>query len=642
MCSKYLKILICIFFTLSIFSCKPVKYFINKKYKPLSITDQQINAVDQNLKYVDSIKPSLGIYFNSNVITKYASKSIKKEVQNLSDSNIKIHSFEPKLSFGKQGIMIKAPFSLTVHKMNVKLKGKMEGLTAVSSSNDSVFLYHAFKTLKITSVEFTKKKPGIKNRAIALLIKPFLKHFVDNLNGLYLKKPDKIATNLNETLTMNPKEIFTGKDVEIEGTETHVKKRISQTSLLIDEEGILIMLELDSVPKTNKDFLVKKRKGGKKSELNKKFKRYKTKYKKQWLERFEPLKEKTQISLSVTKTEISETFNQMFSKGFVYTQKINMPKESFDSKLEVKRSDVDCQKVRTKFSYPSFRGDACDWSCMKTVTVGVCPLCSRVRVEDPVCLATRNACRVKREAERIAWQTARETARIAHQAKNELAVTACNVWREANNFLALGRVKGNVSASGNAKINFSQFYLNEQLSGVLIKNTGGINMLVDSKISLRPADLGNIFMCYTNYDKHTKSNLKATISSSFTGASIQHQLEGESLKLILNFNPISYDATIRPSPLKAMLEDIKFTAKCPIFSGILNVTVPAAAVLSFTKMIKVSPEVELLLRGATKSEYTISPIVKTFKPISFKFNEERVEKLHVLWNEKNIEFRNQK
>lgn len=642
MCLKYLKILIYAFFALSIFSCKPVKYFINKKYKPLSITDQQINAVDQNLQYVDSIRPSLGVYVNSDIITKYASKSIKKEAQSLSDSNIKIHSFEPKLSLAKQGIMIKATFSITVHKVNVKLKGKIEGLTAVSSSNDSIFLYHAFKMLKVTSVEFTKKKPGIKNRAIALLIKPVLKHFIDNLNGLYLKKPDKIATNLNGALKMNPKEIFTGKDVEIEGTETSLEKLISQTSLLIDKEGILIMLELDSVPKTNRELLLKKRKAGKKSELNKKFKIYKTKYKKQWLERFEPLKEKTQISLSITKAEVSETFNRMFSKGFAYTQKINMPKESFDSKLEVKKSDVDCQKVRTKFSYPSFRGDACNWSCMRTVTVGVCPLCSRVRAEDPVCAATRNACRVKREAERVIWQAAREAARIAHQAKDELAVTACNVWRETNNFLALGRVKGNVYASGNAKINFSKLYLNEQLSGIFIKNTGGINMLVNSKISLRPADLGNIFMCYTNYDKHTNSDLKATISSSFTGASIRHQVEGENLKLILNFNPIRYDATIRPSPLKAMLEDIRFTVKCPIFSGILNVTVPAAAVLSFTKMIKVSPEVELLLRGATKSEYVISPIVKTFKPIPFKFNKERVEKLRILWNEKNIEFRNQK
>jgi hypothetical protein len=258
------------------------------------------------------------------------------------------------------------------------------------------------------------------------------------------------------------------------------------------------------------------------------------------------------------------------------------------------------------------------------------------RVEDPVCAASRRACRLRVEGERIAWQAARETARIAHQAENEAKVVACNVWRETMDFLALGRFKGDVSASGRATINLKSFNFNSDLSEISVKYSGGVDANLKSNLELKPVDLGYIFFCYSNYDKQTSSNMNINIPDATSKISISSSRLGENLILNIKLDKVSYNASINPSPLHSLLLNPQFRLQCPI-SNLLTLGTISVAAGEFLDLVKLAPEQKLLLLGQVKGSYGINAIQIPFKPIDFKINGEQKKSL-IFWNSKSIQF----
>lgn len=467
-------------------------------------------------------------------------------------------------------------------------------------------------------------------RVIAKLLVPILKNYIDNLNGYFLREPTAIYAAWGETYKVSPKQFFKGIDTEVVADTIIVSRFTKKNSIRINSTGISIIVELANIKQANNASPIAKTEAKTETELKKIFELYNAKFDSTWLSVFEPIDPKASITANISKAEISTILNEALSKPIILRQNFNIPATTFNQKLEVERGYINCQQVRTNFKYPAFNGDRCDWSCMRNVLGG--------RVEDPVCAASRRACRVRVEGQRIAWQAARETARIAHQTENEAKVAACNVWRETLDFLALGRFKGAVSGNGKAFIYLNSFSFAEDLSQLTLGFSGGLDGNLESDLTLNPVDLGHIFFCYSNYDKKINSKIVLNIPEANRKISIRSNREEENLNLNIKLDKVSYDAKINPSPLHSLLLDPQFAVKCPIRS-LLQLTTLGAAAGRFLGMVKLAPEQELLLLGSVKGEYGIEEMKIPFRPIKFKVNNGQYVKSTIFWNSKSILFR---
>lgn len=631
---QFLKTVILVVAALNLFSCKPVKMYVNREFPPISTIDQQYASTDVNLKELNDFNSHIGVHIDKDVINQYLPKELKKAAEAVKSDDVILKSIAPKLSFDKQGIFVAADFLINIPKYNADIEGTFSGVTALSTVKDSLYLRNAIQSLKVSNVKFLKR-PKLSGKALAKLITPILKHFIDNANGEIFKKPTVINIGWGEVYKLKLKEIFKDQNTEVSIDSIMVSRFVKKTSIRVKSEGISLMAELQE----NKP-VIDALKGGQtqgrtNSELNKLFKEYNEKFDSIWTQIYEPIDVASLTTVNISKSEIATILNTAFSKPITLKQSFEIPKSTFNEKLEVKRGDIDCQKVRTPFSYPDFNGDSCDWNCMRTITVGVCPICRRVRVEDPACAASRRACRLRVEAERIVWQAARETARIAHQVENEAKVAACNVWRETLDFLALGRFKGSVSGNAKAIINFDSLQFSQTLSEINLKFSGNVNGALDSNIELIPIDLGHVFFCFTSYEKNTNSNVSVNIPNNTLRVGINSESEGENLILKIKPNKIKYNASVSPSPLHAMLMDPVFSTKCPIYL-LIGAAAGVAQIANMLNLIKLAPEQELILAGTVNGEYGLDEMRVPFKPIVFKVNGEE-KKASLFWNEKSIQ-----
>ncbi|MBK1895143.1 hypothetical protein [Chryseobacterium paridis] len=617
-------------------SCTPLKTALNKKFPPISPIDQQYISVEKNLSELTDFKPHIGAHVNKDIIVQYLPKEIKRVTEGINDENIIVQNVNPKLSFDQQGIFIEADFSVKFPKYEIEAKGNFLGVTAISTQADSLYLRSALTSLKIESIKFLKH-PKISQKALAKLIAPILKNYINNINGQIFKKPTIVDIGWGDSYKLSLKEMFKNPDTEIIADSIKVSRFVKKSSGRIQSDGISVMAELVKDKPTNVNTTVTSSISPRtNSELSKIFKVFNEKYNDIWLSVFEPIDIKSSITAHISKAEISSIFNEAFSKPIILKQNFIIPQTAFNEKLEVKRGDINCQKVRTDFKYPDFKGDRCDWDCMHTITVGVCPFCRRVRLEDPVCAATRRACKIRVEAERVAWQVARETARIAHQAENEAKVVACNVWRETLDFLALGRFKGEISGDGKAFINLQSLSFNQELSEITIPYSGYVDATLQSNLELKPVDLGHIFFCFSDYDKKVTSDIDINIPQVVSKISINSAREGENLLLNIKPGNISYHASINPSPLHSLLLDPRFQIQCPI-SLLLTLAQIGVAAGEFLNMVKLAPEQKLLLLGQTNGSYPIDNFQIPIKPIEFKINGEQKKSL-IFWNSKSIQF----
>ncbi len=625
------KSLLLLLTTALLYNCKPLKTLLNREFPPLTTVDQQYTSIEHNLSGLENFKPHIGINIEKNTVIRYVLPELKKAVDSLNNETVTIQNFEPTLSFEKQGIFIAADFSITLSKEHAKIKGHFTGATTVSTQADSLYLRSAISSLNIHSIRFTKKT-GLTKRALAKLIAPVLKNYIENINGELFKKPTVIYVGWGETYKLSLKDMFKDPKIEIIADSIKLSRFIRQSSIRLKTNGISVMLELADTKPTLVPSATVILKPRTESEMSRLFTKFNDAFDTSWLTTFEAIDPKVSVSSSISKAEIAGILNEALSKPITMKQAFLVPESTFDQKLEVKKEDIDCQKVRTDFSYPDFNGASCDWDCTKKV----CVLGKCVYFDDPACLASRAACRTKREAERVLWQAARETARIAHQAENEAKVGACNLQRELTGLLALGKFKGAISGSGKASVHFNSFHFNEDLSEITLNYSGDVNAKLKSNLELKPVDLGYIFFCYGNYDKTISSDIALTIPQASSKISITSSREDENLNLHIKLDKISYNASIEPSPLHVLLKDPVFHAQCPI-STILGIGAGATAVGKLLKMVKLAPEQELLLMGKAKGEYGIDEMQIPFKPITFNMNGESKKSL-IFWNRKSIQF----
>lgn len=615
----FFKTMIMVVTTLNLCGCKPVKMYVNREFPPLSTIDQQYASTDVNLKELNDFNSHIGVHIDKDVINQYLPKELKKAAEAVKSDDVVLKSIEPKLSFDRQGIFVEADFLLNIPKYNADVQGTFSGVTAISTVKDSLYLRNAIQSLKVSNVKFLKR-PKLSGKALAKLITPVLKHFMDNANGEIFKKPTVINIGWGEVYKLKLKEIFKDQNTEVSIDSIVVSRFVKKNSIRVKAEGVSVMAELQENKPTIDALKGGQTQGRTNSELDKLFKKYNEKFDSIWSKVYEPIDVASLTTVNISKSEIATILNTAFSKPITLKQNFDIPKSTFNEKLEVKRGDIDCQKVRTSFSYPAFNGPSCNWSCGSF---------------DPICHSTRAACRVKREADRIVWQAARETARIAHQIENEAKVGACNVWRETLDFLALGRFKGSVSGNGKAQVDFDSLNFNTDLSEITMKYSGNVDGKLKSNIELIPVDLGHVFFCYTSYEKNTTSNVGVTIPTDTPKIKISSERDQDNLVLKIKLDKIKYNASISPSPLHELLIDPQFMVKCPIHT-LIGIGSGVAGIANFLGLIKLAPEQELILAGKVKGEYGLDEMRVPFKPIVFKINGEE-KKASLFWHDKSIQ-----
>jgi len=614
---KRFNLLLTIVLFVTFSSCKTLTKLVNENYPPLNASVQQIASIEQNLVHIDSINSEIGVYLNEKVLNKYLPLEIKKSVENVKDENLEIKKFEPILDFKNQAIVVNGKFSIYVPEHKVTIDGELKGLSSVSTVQDSLYLRNAFKTLKINRIVFDSK-PTLKKRVLAKLISPILNNFITNINGELFKNPSSIYLGWEKPLSFNPKSIFNGASTEVTSSTKVINRYLKESSILIDKTGISILIEVGKNQiKQEIDSIAS---SPSKMSVSKLFKEFSNKFEENWKGSFEEKEDKMGVSLAIKKELLASVLNEALSDNFMIKAKLENRSEKFSSKIEVENSKINCQKVRTKFTYPPFNGQSCNWSCPGW---------------DPVCHSTRAACNVHREAERVVWQAAREAARIAHQAANETKVGLCDVWRNTNDFLALGKFSGNTSGNGNANLNFKQFQFSKDLSKIDINFSGGIDYNLKSNINILPMDLGHVFLCLVKYQKSSNSNIRINLEEQISTLSLLTRKEGNDLVMSIQISPIHYNAQINPSPLHEMYKDPVFIGSCSFFSTLI---IPLITAGSLTGVIDLEPEQELILFGKANGSFKPDEITNVIEPLKFKINNGSDKVSLIQWKPSTIAF----
>lgn len=610
------RFLLSIILLITLTGCKPLVKLVNQYFPPLTTSDQQITSISQNIKSINTLKPQVGAFVGREVLDKYLPNEIKNTAEKYSDDAIKIISFEPKLDFKDQAIFTTAKFELELKEYKAIVTGNLFGLSSVATQNDSLYIRNAFQTLKISKIDFSEK-PSLKNKALSELIKPIVANFLNNLNGLLLKKPTVVYLGWEEALKVDPKELFKSSSTEVVSQISIIDRKLKNSSILIDKEGIWMLIEIgkSESPTQNIDSNETLRE----NEVRALYKSFKEKFEEKWSSNFDEIESGQNMVVNIQKVELASILNESLDQIIKVKSLIKSDRETFSSKVEVEKSKIDCQKVRTKFSYPSFNRGNCDHGCESW---------------NALCKAGEALCNTKEEARKVAHDVARETARIAHQVDSESKVAACDIWREANNFAALGKFSGYTEGGGSVNLEFNKFYFHDDFSAIDLAYSGDVQYKLKSKIDIQPMDLGYVFLCQFEYSKSTNSSINISVPNQQSTLSVNVIPDGNNLKIIAGLSPIRYNATISPSPLHEMYKDPKFLGGCSFFAGIIA---PSIAAGSLSGLIELKPEEELLLFGNAKGEYEMDEMQLKVESILFKIN--GIEnKSRVIWKNKAIQF----
>ncbi len=590
----FLSIMIC---TALVSSSCSIKKHVNNQFPPLSTTDQQVLAIKQNLNSIDSIRPSLGLYLGEDVLVSYLKREIRKGLESNQSEDLKVLWLEPVISFDKQAIVFDIDAILKVPKHHVTMKVKMKGLSAISSSSDTLYIRNAFKSVKLYDITFTKC-PGLKRWAIAKLLPPILNNFINNVNGEYLRKPLVLDLNWKRNLRFDPKVVF-GRTAT--GPVVNIERYLKTTSWKIDNNGLSILIELSRDKPISEENSLPSGEGFNEEYLTEIFSRYDSIYSQLWNKHFTALDSTTLISASLKKHELASVFNQGMSKGITFQQGYEVERENFRSEMKVFRDKVRCSWVR----------DNCSRDCCISEVWGNCVLW------DPVCLASVAAC----------------------EGLNITKVTACELAKATNELMDLGAFQGYTLGYGNTRIDLIKAMITDDLSQINLNYGGAVTGNFKAQLEIRPKWLGHILLCNSKYKKNITSRLAFDIPQQESKIFMNVTQVGDQVVLNGRFEPISYEASVNPSPLHAFLTDPNMIRQCPILWGVIGSGSAAIMIGNFFDIVKLGPEDELLLKGYTSGTYRPASFSNKLYPLDVTINDYYHYPAKVVWSEKAIEYR---
>ncbi|CAM3914294.1 hypothetical protein MUGA111182_16940 [Mucilaginibacter galii] len=618
------------------YSCKTLEQQVNQ-FKPVSTTSQQYLAIEKNLAQLDSMSPHVGAHIDKSFLMEYLPAEIKKNAESINDENLIITKLDPTVELDQQGVFIRGDFNITLVKYDITIAGEFKGVAATSLEGDSLFLRTALNWLDIQNIKYIKK-PGLTKKALVAIIVPALRNFMTTANALFLRKPFAFYVPLKQVYQFDVTRLFKDTALRISATPVELARYNKKSAVKIGSEGITTLIELTNKQPNTPPAPPAGIASYSPKQLKEKFNEYTKKFEQHWLNNLDTLPKGAAVVAMVRKSELAGLVNQALSNPVTVSRNLLLPPMQVNEKVELEKSKINCQAVRTDFSYPAFNGDACDWNCMRRITIGVCPFCRRVRVEDPACAASRRACVIKREAERVIWQTARNAANLAHEAENIAKIGACNIWRSATDFVALGRFKVDAGGSGNGSVNFSSIHLNDDLSKISLQYNGNVNVNFKADLEMTPLDLGHIFLCFARYSKTIRTSIAASIPASSSTLNITPVTQGNNLLLNVQVDPVSYRATMNNGPLEQLFSDVTFRAQCPIFSTLMQAGTIGATVGNFLGVVKLAPEQKLLLTGSASGQYEIKELSIPVKPIVFRINQGEDKQSVISWRTKTIQF----
>ena len=628
-----------------------IKNKLNELFPPLTVKEQQYKSITASQNILAVIKPQIGCFIHEEKVIESLLFQINNLLSNHNDANFIINKILPSISLGKQLIQLEFDFDITIPKFHLTIIGKIVGSSAISTEFDKLVLRQALTSFEISRLHF-KEKTSFGDIEIIKDVSILIENYINNLNGKLFEKPTIIDLGWGETFELKLNQIANDTNAEIIGEDVKISRFTKNICLKIDRIGISAFIEISNIESTNLVSELKDEKNIDTSKNDIQFKKYTDSFNLIWSSLFEEIKNEDLVVVNLTKIELSNVLNEFLSKPILIKQNFEIPEFKFDEKIETKSSDIDCQNVRTEFSYPDFSYPDFSypsfggWDCMMD---SGWPF--YIKTEDPFCVANRETARaahdVARETARAAHDVARETARIAKQTENEAKVAACNIGKEVTGFLAIGSFHGNLSAKGNGLVNFKSLKFDEELTNIELNFSGEINSTIKSNLNISPVDLGYVFLCFANYSKNITSEFKLQIPEKSNKINLATSKEGNNLNLIIKIDSIAFDASINPSPLHALLTDPSLYGICPSFIALIGLGAGVAtSIAPFLAMVNklptLTPEQVLLLTGNAKGSYDIKEIIVPIIPIEFKINEGDQNEIkmqsQINWKTKSIQF----
>ncbi len=650
--------LICLLvFIQGITGCKSLRKVINKKFPPVSYTEIQCSSIIQSSSNIADIKPSVGIHIEKQFLEDNLKGFIQKEISEIKSTEFEIRDQKINVELVNQGIKANIEFDMLLIKSKIELKGNLEGYVWVSSKDENIILKGTFKDINFKSLKVLKKS-NLGKVALANLISNILNNYIENINGLLEKKSYTINTGWGKLYQLELDKILKSNKTKITSKPISISRFIEKNSIRINHHGISVIGQFSKImipEKPETEQILKNPNGTKKKNCQKEFEIFDKKFETIWVDNFEKINPEANLVANISKLEFSKIINEVLANKIELSQDFEIPNETFNVNIEAKKENIDCSRVKTEFSFPEFsfpefsfpefKGLDCNFGCKwyDVPCKGAEAACRLTKkTEELAYKAARESARIThqtaRESARITHQTARESARIAHQGENNVKEAACVAKRELTGFLDLGVFKGNVSGSGKCNIAINSFSIHNDLSKVDINYEASAQVGLNSYIELNPQDLGYMFLCYSSYNSKTNSKIDLNVPQNSPSFTVSNYRDGDNLKIGFKLNSLPFNAEIDKSPLHELLIDPELRLKCPYMHNVLLIGSTSTAIASLLKIIKLKPEIELLLLGKVKGNFDIDQIEISVKPIAFEINEQEQIKSIIYWNEKSIKF----
>jgi hypothetical protein len=628
---KKLIVVLCAF-TLS--SCSVLKCLIDEQAPPLTVIDQRFDSVQTNLSQIDNLNPSVAAFISEEIIKEVLANEINKTVrkEGYQNSNINILKFDSEYYLSDQTIYLKPRFTLEFIKERITLEASFDGAVGVHNLADGIYFRPALLDFDIDSIEFDGTWADSKE-ALSKLAIDVLKNFKDNLNGVLFKDPISMKLEWQQSFE-HPFYIASP------ALEQSTFRRFEKGLMLVNEKGLRLLAQVTPDPQNNiPEVEIDISKLGQTrsfEEFNSLFEQYSQQYEAVWNAHFDKLTE-TDMSLliMISKTSISEILEETLNVEANISENFDIPKTDFNSSIELESNRLDCQTLREPFRRSRYQRESCSWSCQSCVSACF-PIigCKEACTDEPVCLSSRAVCNTREEGKVLADNLVHEEARIRHQIEQEARVGACDVAREAADFMALAKFKGNSQGSGKANIDIKSVTVSSDLTSLSLSLD--INVQADAKINLKiqPIDLGHAFFCIAPYAKTFDQRIRVGTGFKTNEISIVPISSEDTLKLNFDFESFSYEGSLSPPPIQTFISDPEFLAKC----GAANTLIVTGVALAKVAEIFGSDEPDTVanLLGRFSGEYTPPSFEMIIESETISLGEELNLLASPTWSEKAI------
>ncbi|AMO67282.1 hypothetical protein DOK_05435 [gamma proteobacterium BDW918] len=613
---------------------------------PLTTVDQQYLSVQSNLEQSEGFIPNAGISISSEIITSSLPDIIKEAVADVDQAELKVLWFDSKIRLVTQGIWIDATFKLQDRVNGVAGKGTFSGIAAVDVAGDQLRLRPAFQNIRIHDVEL-QNGTMVTDVLVLAAFKTLTGGLVETINSELLAKPMILDLKLNTSTVVDLAADLGDANTTVTAEKVKVSRNVKSSLVRIDETGLSMLLELQDgkLPAGKESEVVASSLGLKKtpSELNDLFQRYNRIFNKRWASYLDPVDARVDIDIQVAKHTLASLLREALSSQLQIEYQASVPSVQFKSTVEVKPSRIDCQDLRKPFSRTRYSRASCNWSCLRCVDpcrpLGHCSVCT----DDPICVANKTACNVLEESRVAADNILHETARVAHQADQEAQVAKCDVLREANNFMALGRFEGVVGFSGTANLIVSNINVADDLTTIRITTGAAVKGRLDVGLKITPLDLGHVFLCVAPFGKRWSPVIKADIPYEERTIALRSR-QGENDKrgyLILegSIAPLRVDVKLDP-PIKSLLTDPLFLAKCS--AGATRLTQGLSLALTLESLgLTGRQDIVAQLLGEFSQEIDVKSFEHQIKSESITLTSTRKIVVQPMWGGKTIRLQSQ-